>query len=141
MIREILQYPDPRLTTPALIVPSKDRWRSLERDLIDTLLANNGSGLAAPQIGLPERAFVIGRYLYIDPHVATVGEADEVAVEECLSYLGHHVQVKRHRRIELSYTDIYGRKRLSVLFGVPARIAAHEYDHLQGIGIWQYDKR
>jgi peptide deformylase len=139
---------DPALHSPALAVTAfDDDLRTLVADMIDTMHAAPGVGLAAPQVGVPLRIFVydwvddddqhwqgvaINPSLLISPPVP--GEADEDNESEgCLSIPGERFPLRRAERAVLSAFDLDGRLYEIEATGWLARIFQHEYDHLDGI--------
>jgi len=105
--------------------------------MVDLLLEMDGLGLAAPQVGLSIRFFVMiidtHSYRCFNPRISS--ESDEVIeVEEgCLSFPKLWLKVKRAKTIIATWTDQYGNEQSMHLAGVPARCFQHELDHLNGI--------
>lgn len=104
------------------------------QDMVN-FIRTSGIGLAAPQIGISERFFVIftgGTALHlINPTLEeAVGETN--AVETCFSCGTAEVWVKRPERVRVQYWDAYGNKKRHWLSGLRARVFAHELDHLDG---------
>lgn len=106
-----------------------------------------GIGIAAPQVGLPLRMFVMdltakerrkfkNAYVCINPVILRRDEPLETESEGCLSRPGHKVKVKRHASILCSYTDLKGKRQTRNFFGLLARCFQHELDHLDGVTIW-----
>lgn len=108
----------------------------LSKDLAETMLANNGVGLSANQVGLPYRVFVIKSNPIIacfNPYVVDDGE-EELSLEEgCLSYPDLFIKIKRKKTIKVRYTEPSGQTNTRVFDGLTARIFLHEYDHLNGV--------
>lgn len=113
--------------------------KELYETLRDTMCKNNGIGLAANQIGLPYRVFVMGNPS--DPDgvigvfnpviVDTMGE--ETYYEEgCLSFPGLYIKIKRPSAIRVRFTTHDGVTDTIKFDGMTARIFQHEYDHLEG---------
>ncbi len=141
MIRPILRYGDPTLHDPARriddITPDIDRAID---DMIETMYAAPGIGLAAPQIGVPLRVFVIdlsvgrdagGLLVMINPEVVS---RDGVQLEEegCLSVPGFNATVVRPSRIVVKGLDRHGNEQQQEGAGLLARAFQHEIDHLDG---------
>ena len=122
--------------------------RKLIDDLYDTLIDAQGLGLAAPQIGVLERIFVIimpaeydddgnlitpeKRYTLINPEFIRMrGEAE--MIEGCLSIPGYRGKVKRATEVTIKGQDIHGKPVRYRAEGVLAQALQHEYDHLEGI--------
>lgn len=118
-----------------------ERTRALVEDMIDTLREAEGVGLAAPQVGILRRIFVINvgieedreEYIaFIDPVILeTSGEQD--GVEACLSVIGKQGNVKRPNKVTVEATDLEGNRFKYTGTGLMARCLCHEYDHLDGI--------
>lgn len=98
---------------------------------------NRGVGLAAPQIGITKRFFVLGRggveLACINPEIVQEQQDPINGIEGCLSYPGLRLPVKRPEIIKVRYTTPEGRTKTHRLKGIMARAYLHEYDHLDGI--------
>lgn len=111
----------------------------LFENLRDTMIANRGVGLAAPQVGLSYQAFVIGNpfepetiFSVFNPKV--VDEKGEVLIEEgCLTFPGLFVKVKRPAKIRARFSGHDGKVGTMEFDGFTARSFLHEYDHLYGV--------
>lgn len=108
-------------------------------DMINTMIEHDGIGLAAPQVGLAERIFVIGHQstgfvVCINPilHPAE-GAEEETFKEACLSYPHLELKVKRKNAVICEYTNAQGERKATKFVGVWAQAIQHEYDHLEGI--------
>lgn len=118
-----------------------DRTKALLDDMIDTLRDAEGVGLAAPQVGILRRIFVINVGIeddreefveFIDPVILeTSGEQD--GAEGCLSVPGRQGNVKRPDKVTVEATDRNGNRFKFTGEGLMARCLCHEYDHLDGI--------
>ncbi len=120
---------------------------SLVEDMLDTMRAEDGAGLAAPQIGISQRIVVFGfddnprykdapavpRTVLINPHIKPLDETMEEDWEGCLSVPGMRGLVPRYRRIEYSGFDASGEPLHVQAEGFHARVVQHECDHLDGI--------
>ena len=105
-------------------------------DLTETMLSKNGIGLAANQVGLRHRAFVIRS----NPVIAcfnpiVVDESSETwnDYEGCLTFPGMLIKIKRPKTIKVRYTQPNGETLTKIFQGITARIFLHELDHLEGI--------
>ena len=112
----------------------------LTQTLIREMKNNNGIGLAANQLGIQARVFVI----YTDPPMVcfnpkiTNYSQEEVLLDEgCLSYPGTAVKVKRPKHIRVRFQDPYGNIVTKKFTGMAARAFQHEMDHLDGIEYFQ----
>src|ERR1022692_4230124 len=95
MIQQILTYPNQILTTKCTEVPPKDKWWGIKSDLWDTIKHYTGLGLAAPQIGLPYRMFIIGGNLYSAPEILSYSSSTSIEEEGCLSLPNRKFLVER----------------------------------------------
>ena len=119
-ILDIVKYPDPRLREPTFAVTEiTDDVRELVRDLKDTMVAADGAGIAAIQVGRLERIFLIdGRVatgdeeaepvVFINPKVVDTSPATIRSEEGCLSFPGVFVEIGRPRRAKLQAMDLDG---------------------------------
>lgn len=114
--------------------------KELYETLRDTMCKNNGVGLAANQIGLPYRVFVIGNPSDPDnvigvfnPTIVDVIGEETYYEEGCLSFPGIYVKIKRPSAIRVRFTTHDGTTDTIKFDGMTARIFQHEYDHLEGI--------
>jgi len=141
MIRPILKYGDAPLHERARavggITPDIDR---LVDDLIDTMYAAPGIGLAAPQIGVPLRVFVVdlsvgrdpaGLMVMINPEFVE-REGLQLEEEGCLSVPGFNATVVRPGRVLVRGLDRRGQPHEREGTGLLARAFQHEFDHLDG---------
>ncbi|RJE80704.1 peptide deformylase [Paracoccus sp. JM45] len=143
MVHAILQYPDPRLfqrCDPAGYLAG-DNLAGLAADLLGSMYTAGGRGLAAPQIGVLRRVFVMdagwkaGRanpQVMLDPEIIWRSPETETATEQCLSIPDCPVAVTRPVAITMGWYDLNGRHHMRQLSGPDARIAQHEADHLDG---------
>ena len=138
----ILHWPDPRLSTPALPTSVDDGALTLARDMLDTMYAANGRGLAAPQIGILQRIFVMDATWKTGPHTPEIFLNPEIlwraattvpGPEGCLSIPGMVAEVTRATEIILRWTTPDGAIAAQKLTGFRAICAQHEMDHLDGI--------
>ena len=112
----------------------------LERSMIDTMLASDGIGLAANQVGIEARVFVMGHrdnpeaaQAFFNP-VVTANTEDIADVEEgCLSFPGIYVKIKRPTKIKAQWQNSRGEFEEGEFDGYNCKCFLHEYDHLEGI--------
>ncbi len=114
-----------------------DRIRILAKDMIETMRAEQGVGLAAPQIGILRRLFVveieeIGLHVVINPEIIKQN-GEQTDYEGCLSVPGKSGKVKRPDYVKLQYMDLEGNDQILEAEGFFARAICHENDHLNGI--------
>ena len=148
-IRSVLRMGEPRLLLTATSVEAFDtpELHALVADLWETMAAEAGAGLAAPQIGVSLRVVVFGyqenpRYpdappvpetALVNPVIEPLTEAMEEGWEGCLSVPGLRGLVPRYSRIRYRGIDAYGRPVEREVDGFHARVVQHECDHLDGI--------
>lgn len=120
--------------------------KALINNMFETMHNAEGVGLAAPQIGLPIRLFVIDlqafkednpeladfKIVMINPEMLETSEENETKEEGCLSVPGIHENVSRPKKIKISYFDADFNKRTEEFEDFKARVIQHEYDHLEG---------
>ncbi|MCX7241020.1 MAG: peptide deformylase [Burkholderiales bacterium] len=148
-VREILKMGDARLLRVAQPISDfdSDELHLLVSDMLDTMAAANGAGLAAPQIGVDLQLVVFGsaarnprypdrplvpRTVLINPTITPLDEAQEVDWEGCLSVPGLRGAVPRYSRIRYTGFDQYGDPIDRTVDGFHARVVQHECDHLLG---------
>jgi peptide deformylase len=108
----------------------------LAKDLTETMIANKGMGLAANQVGLPYRVFVLtGQQILacFNPKVVDFSSEEVYINEGCLSYPGLVVKIKRPQEIRVRFTMPNGETRTAKFEGLTARCFLHELDHLNGV--------
>jgi peptide deformylase len=104
--------------------------------LAQTMIKNNRIGLAAPQVGLPYRAFVMqgAPILCCFNPIIVDTSSEEIYLEEgCLTFPGLIIKVKRPKMIRARYTEPNGQTITKKFIGMTARVFQHELDHLNGI--------
>ena len=101
--------------------------------MIDLMKVHKGIGLAAPQIGLNYRFFMMETDMYINPVILEQSEDIVIDTEGCLSFPGLSMRVKRAKKVIVEYTDIEGNKQEGKFVNYMARCFQHELDHLDGI--------
>ncbi len=114
---------------------NKELWALLD-DMKETVRAECGAGLAAPQIGLALRVAVIdveeGFYELVNP-VIVAQKGEQVGAEGCLSVKGKQGTVARPNKVKVEFRDRFGKKHKLTADGFFARAVCHELDHLDGI--------
>ncbi len=143
MIRPILLWPDPVLSQKcAPVLAHDDKLRALCDDLLETMYAAPGRGLAAPQIGVLQRVFVMDTTwkegersprIFINPEVSDASQSRLTRPEGCLSIPGVTADVERAEAITLAWTALDGSIFVERLTGFDAVCAQHEFDHLEGL--------
>ncbi len=138
-ILEILQYPDPRLTAPAKRVEKIDEsTRALIADMIETMYAAPGVGLAATQVDVHRQIVIIDvsedrsdLRVFINPEIIR-REGQAVNQEGCLSVPGVYDNVERAESVTVTALDRNGARFTLNASGMLATCIQHEMDHLQG---------
>ncbi|MBR0310269.1 MAG: peptide deformylase [Paludibacteraceae bacterium] len=146
MILPIYLYGQPVLRRPTEdVAPGELDVKQLVSDMQETLLAAEGCGLAAPQVGLSKRLFVVDgtelaedypeckdfKQAFINPEIIEESEETSVYSEGCLSLPGISENVTRPRTIKIRYQDEDFVEHVDTLTDFKARIVLHEYDHLE----------
>ena len=142
-VLEILRWPDPRLTeTCAPVAEITPQIETLAADMLETMYAAPGRGLAAPQVGAMVRMFVMdvgwkeGKsdpLVCINPMFQEVGEERATMDEGCLSIPGVTAAVNRPSQVQMVWTGINGARYVQSFEGFAAACAQHELDHLDGV--------
>jgi peptide deformylase len=137
-IRRVRLFGDPVLRTPADPVTSFDReLRQIVKDLTDTMLDEEGAGLAAPQIGVGLRVFtyaVDGRVGHlVNPTIAERSAEEQEGDEGCLSFPGLWFPCVRAERVVVNAFTMHGEPVVLEGSDMMARCAQHEIDHLDGV--------
>lgn len=142
-IRPILTAPDPRLKAVSAPVAAVDgEVRRLVADMIETMYAADGIGLAAIQVGVAKRVLVMdlaqreGKKeprVFINPVIAWASEEMAAMQEGCLSVPDIWEDVERPARIRAEYLDGDGKRQTLEADGLLAACLQHEIDHLEGI--------
>src|SRR6185436_16237458 len=137
MILDIVKYGDPILTKRANeVVEFDERLRKLVDNMFETMYGAPGVGLAAPQVGVLKRLFVMDcssgknkkqKVALINPVIETE-EGEQVGDEGCLSFPGIYVQVKRPMRLVVRAQDVDGSSYKLDIMELEARCVAHETD-------------
>ncbi len=135
----ILEYPDPRLRTRATPVDVVDaRLRELIDDMLETMYAANGIGLAATQVDVHRRFLVADvseernePRVFVNPEILA-RDGTETSQEGCLSVPGYYDEVERAARIRVRALDREGKPFEADLEGLLAVCVQHEIDHLDG---------
>ncbi|MBD3762134.1 peptide deformylase [Rhizorhabdus sp.] len=147
-IRPILEAPDPRLRTKSVSVDAvDDDLRALIADMFETMYDAPGIGLAAIQVGIPQRVLVIDLQeeedaegkpvrkpqVFINPELFDPSDEQSVYNEGCLSVPDQYAEVERPAIIHARWLDEQGTKHEARLKGLLATCLQHEMDHLEGV--------
>ncbi|MEA3363291.1 MAG: peptide deformylase [Thermodesulfobacteriota bacterium] len=141
-LREILHYPDPLLKQKSLPVTEFNaELKQLADDMVETMYAAPGVGLAAPQVGALQRLIILDcsgsdepndLLVAVNPEIIA-GDGDSLEEEGCLSVPGYWANVKRRSTATLRYQDTDGNVHERAAEGLLAIGMQHEIDHLEGI--------
>lgn len=140
----ILTIPDPRLKAKAAPLAAVDgRVARLIDDMLETMYAAPGIGLAAPQVGLLERVIVLditdhkteapNPIAMVNPEIVWTSEETSTVSEGCLSIPEIYADVTRPAQVKVRYVDRAGEVRDLEADGLLATCVQHEIDHLNGI--------
>jgi len=150
-IREILTVPDPVLKQKSEPVAQvDDALRALMDDMLETMYAAPGIGLAAVQIGVPKQVIVMDlaregeepqpRY-FVNPEIVWASEETAPYEEGCLSVPDIYDEVERPERVKLRYLDYHGKPVEEDAEGLFSVCIQHEMDHLNGVLFIDYLSR
>lgn len=143
-VLEIRHYPDPVLLSVGRPIGAEeidDGLRDVIKNMFDTMESAGGVGLAAPQVGIPKRLFVMDvpredgkseRRVLINPELIHI-EGEQVGDEGCLSFPGLYQVVKREMRVIARAMDLDGQTFELDVQDLAARCILHETDHCDGI--------
>ncbi len=139
----IVTWPDARLTQVCAPVERvDDALRALADDMLETMYAAPGRGLAAPQVGRLVRLFVMdptwkdgtpAPVVMVNPEIVARSDEHGAMEEGCLSIPGAPATVVRPLSVTMRWTDLGGAEASAELSGFAARCAQHELDHLNGV--------
>ena len=142
-VKKIFTIPDPILKKKSLPIKNVDSSvKKLMNDMLETMYAAPGIGLAAVQVGVLKRVVVIDLskkeekktpLFFVNPEIITTSE-EQVSYEEgCLSIPNQFAEIKRPKRCHVKYLDYNGKKKDLKADGLLATCIQHEIDHLNGI--------
>lgn len=140
---EVVRYPHPALCWKSKPVTEiSGELRTVVRAMFDLMYESRGIGLAANQVGLPYRFFIVNvtadpeeveeEFVFINPEI-TQRKGSVEGEEGCLSIPEMYGQVRRAEEIVVDAFDLAGRGFEMALEGLPARVVQHECDHLDGV--------
>jgi len=153
-LREILTEPNKLLREKSLTVKEVDKdLQKLMNDMLETLYAAPGIGLAAIQVGVPKRVIVLdigwrdkpestndekqderkNPIYFVNPEIITKSTNNSTYEEGCLSVPGQFAEIDRPDKCHIKYLDYYGQPKELVAKGMLATCIQHEIDHLEGI--------
>jgi peptide deformylase len=142
-ILPLVVEPDPRLHVPsAKVTVVDDGVRQLLNDMLETMYAHEGIGLAAVQVGIHKRCVVIdvaqreGRQepiKLVNPELVETSPEPSVFLEGCLSFPDQYSEVERPKTVTVRYLDEHGVEKTLRASGILATCLQHEIDHTNGI--------
>jgi peptide deformylase len=145
----IITLTDPRadilsmISQSCSIPPSEEDIQAAK--YMSGMLDENAVAIAAPQIGIPKRFFVMrladnSQRMFFNPIIISRKNITGISLKEegCLSIPGCFVRIQRPRSVELEYIDASGEKHIKTFSGLQARAVCHEVDHLNGKTIMQH---
>jgi len=153
-LREILTEPNELLRTKSLTVEKVDEdLQKLMDDMLETMYAAPGIGLAAIQVGVPKRVIVLDIGLrnesedtnnekqvvkkipmyFVNPEIITKSINNSTYEEGCLSVPGQFAEIERPDKCHIKYLNYYGQPKELAAEGMLATCIQHEMDHLEGI--------
>ena len=153
-LKEILTEPNELLRRKSLLVEKVDKdLQKLMDDMLETMYAAPGIGLAAIQVGVPKRVIVLDIGLrnesentndekqavkknpiyFVNPEIITKSINNSIYEEGCLSVPGQFAEIERPDKCHVKYLNYYGESKELVAEGMLATCIQHEMDHLEGI--------
>ena len=142
-LRQILTEPNEILRKKSLPVDSVDKdLQILMDDMLETMYAAPGIGLAAIQVGIPKRVIVLDieqkegnkkPLFFVNPEIIQKSKNLSTYEEGCLSVPGQFAEIDRPDKCHIKYLDYYGEKKEINAEGMLATCIQHEMDHLEGI--------
>ncbi len=141
---KIVHYPEPILLSvgkPVGETEFNEELKKLVEDMFETMYDAQGVGLAAPQVGVSKRLFVMdvplgegasNKFALINPEIISQ-EGEQIGDEGCLSFPGIYTKVRREVRTIVRYHDVFGIEQELDCTDLSARCVLHETDHCDGI--------
>lgn len=143
-VLKLYEYPHPILRQKCEKVSIvDDGMRAFLDDMLETMYADKGCGLAAPQVGVSKRVVVLDYateedeekkpMFLVNPEIIWKSEEKIMFCEGCLSLPKQSADVERHEKVRVHFTDYHGQEKEVLADGLLAIILQHEIDHLDGI--------
>jgi peptide deformylase len=134
---ELVEESHPILSVKMPAVPEGTDLEALTKDMFLIMWSNGGIGLAAPQVGIALRVFIMGpqegpHYVCINPEIIEAG-SEEIGTEGCLSYPALWLNIRRPTWVRARYQTLDGQTVEQRFEGLLARCYVHELDHLNGL--------
>ncbi|MFC3053723.1 peptide deformylase [Kordiimonas pumila] len=145
---EIINVPDPLLrTTSQPVGQVDDDLRRLMDNMLETMYAAPGIGLAAIQVAVPKRLLVMDTdggeeeqkpLFLVNPEIIWESPEFNIYNEGCLSVPEHYAEVERPAAVKVRYIDYHGEQQERLMEGLAATCVQHEIDHLDGVVFIDY---
>jgi peptide deformylase len=146
-ILKVVQYPDPvlkKICEP--VTDFGDQFQKFIDDLLETMYAEDGMGIAANQVAVLKRVFIMDEdphggknpFIFVNPEIVFQSEDQVEDTEGCLSFRGVPVVVMRARKVAVKAFDRHGKEFICEREGYSAKCLQHEYDHLNGITFFDH---
>jgi len=142
-LKEILTEPNKILRKKSLAVDKVDEdLQKLMNDMLETMYAAPGIGLAAIQVGVPKRVIVLdlsrkdepkNPMYFVNPEIISKSENNSTYEEGCLSVPGQFAEIVRPDKCQIKYLDYFGQPKEFMAEDMLATCIQHEIDHLEGI--------
>ena len=142
-LRQILTEPNIILREKSLPVEKVDKdLQNLMDDMLETMYAAPGIGLAAIQVGIPKRVIVLdlapkdqpkNPMFFVNPEIIDKSKNNSIYEEGCLSVPGQFAEIERPSSCDVEYLDYNGEKKILKADGLLSTCIQHEMDHLEGI--------
>ena len=142
-LRQILTEPNKTLREKSLSVETVDEdLQKLMNDMLETMYAAPGIGLAAIQVGVPKRVIVLdiapkdeprNPMFFVNPEIIKKSDNNSTYEEGCLSVPGQFAEIDRPDKCQIKYLDYHGQPKEIKAEGMLATCIQHEMDHLEGI--------
>ena len=140
---KIVYAPDPILKKKCSLLPQVDEHhRNLIKQMFEVMYEANGVGLAAPQVGIDKRIFILDPgareeekkpLAMINPTLVSLEDKKVTYEEGCLSFPEHFAEIDRPNQLIIEYLDENNKKKILRTDGFTSRIIQHELDHINGI--------
>lgn len=137
---KIVHFPHPSLLAKsALVIEFNSELSSIANEMIEVMHEASGVGLAANQVAINKRIFVMQctkdkpPYVFINPEIVQTSESEEKNEEGCLSFPGLNIEVPRQQWVDVQWNNTKGETLQERFTGLEAICVQHETDHLNGI--------
>ncbi len=145
-ILKIVTTPDPILKIKSQIVDNIDKnIQKIMDDMLESMYAANGVGIAAVQVGILKRIFILdfGKdkdgilqnepIFFVNPEILDLSEEQQIYQEGCLSFPSGYCDMTRPKKVKIKYQDYHGKEQIMEADDWLSRGIQHEYDHVEGI--------